>query len=88
MSTYFLATPLVKKKSPSADMAGEDQEKSKVDPSNIIGIEYGDVPDNKCQALEAYVKEQQIADLARCGRKGSIHLPTHPSTTTTTQQAV
>jgi hypothetical protein len=62
---YFLATPLGKKKSLSASIAGEDQDKSKVDSKNIIDAQYDDVPEDKRQAREAYFKEYEV----ECRRK-------------------
>jgi hypothetical protein len=56
-SIYFLATPLGKKKMSSAGMVGKYQDKSKVDPKNIIDAEYGDVPEDQHNNLEAYLRD-------------------------------
>jgi len=53
VSTYFLVTPLGKKKPSPTDMAGEKEDKSMIDPTNIIDVEYGDVPEDHRLALEA-----------------------------------
>jgi hypothetical protein len=60
MSTHFFATPLGKKQTSSSAMAGEDHDKAKVDPKNMIGTEYDDVLEDKRQALEAYIKEYEV----------------------------
>jgi hypothetical protein len=38
-------------------MAGEEHDKTKVDPKNVIGLEYDDVPEDKHQTLEAHLQE-------------------------------
>jgi hypothetical protein len=48
----------------SSAMAGEDHDKTKVDPKNIINAEYDDLPEDKLQALEAYIKQYE-ADCKR-----------------------
>ena len=55
-STYFLATPLETKKSSSVSMAGEDQDKFKVDPEDVIDARYNNVPKKQRQALEPISK--------------------------------
>ena len=43
-STYFLATPLGKKKSSSATMADDIVDASEIDPEDIVDVEYDDIP--------------------------------------------
>ena len=47
----------MKKKASSADMAGENQDKGKVDPKNIIDAKYGDVPEDQRKNLEACIRD-------------------------------
>ena len=47
-------TPLWKKKSSSANMA---EDNSKIDPRNIVDLEYDENPEDQCQALEIKLKE-------------------------------
>ena len=53
---FFLTTPLWKKKSSSVDMANEKEDKSKIDPNNVISVEYGDVPEDQHKTIEAYIQ--------------------------------
>ena len=56
-STYFLVTPLEKKKqSTSVTMTGEIGDASKVDPLNAINVTYGDLSDEQRQKFEADLK--------------------------------
>ena len=58
-STYFLTTPLGKKKqSTSVTMTGEILDASKVDPLNAINVTYGDLSDEQRQKFEADLKRQ------------------------------
>jgi len=56
---HILATPLGKKKSPSASMAGEDQDKFKVDPKNGDDVEYDDLPEEQRLAFEIQLKQRE-----------------------------
>ena len=55
-STYFLATPIGTKKSSSVSMAGEDQDKFKVDPEDVIDAPYNNIPKKQRQTLEPISK--------------------------------
>ena len=58
-STYFLATPLWKKKqSTSVTMTSELGDASKVDPANIINVTYEDLSEEQRQKFEADLKQQ------------------------------
>jgi hypothetical protein len=46
-------------------MVGEVLDKSKVVPKNVIDAEYDEVPEYRCQALEAHIQEYT----ADCKRK-------------------
>jgi hypothetical protein len=56
VSTYFLATPPSKNKSPSAAIAGEKGDPSTSNLSNVIGVKYNDIPEEDRQAFEAKLK--------------------------------
>ena len=57
-STYILATPLRKDKHPSAAMAGDKTNPSKVD-ATTIDVKYEDIPKERCKQSEAYLKKEQ-----------------------------
>ena len=74
-------------------MAGEDQDGVKIDPKNVGGVEYNDIPEEKRHALEAHLKELEAEakrKLVACYGKtqqSSIEkeqfvMPTFPSTAT------
>ena len=77
-----MATPLGTNKPSSAAMAGEKGDASKVDPKNVIGTEYGDVPKDQRNTLETYPAAQRRhqakdglmlwEDSARYGREREI----------------
>ena len=92
----FLATPLGKNKSPSAAMAGENGDASKIDPSNVISVKYkyDDIPEEDRQAFVAKLKQQQeeaMKNLLSCyGRtrnevvkKAEFSIPSFQSTSST-----
>ena len=57
-STYFLATPLGKKKqSASVTMTGEVGDASKIDLLNAINISYEDLSEEQRQKFEANLKQ-------------------------------
>ena len=56
VSIYFSDSSR-EKKSPSASMAGEDQDKFKVDPENGDDVEYDDLPEDQRQAFEIQLKQ-------------------------------
>ena len=65
-STYFLATPLGKKKqSTSVTMTGELGDTSKVDPANTINVNYKDLPKEQRLKFEAVLKRQNEEIKAR-----------------------
>jgi len=37
-------------------MANEKEDKSKIDPNNVISVEYGDVPEDQHKTIEAYIQ--------------------------------
>jgi len=51
-STYILATPLRKDKHPSAAMAGDKTNPSKVD-ATTIDVKYEDIPEERRKQFEA-----------------------------------
>ena len=66
MSTYFLATPLGKKKqSTSVTMIGEIEDASKVGPANTININYEDLPEEQRLKFEADLKQRNKEIKAR-----------------------
>ena len=76
-STYFLATPLGKKKqSTSVPMAGEKPDPSKVDLSNTISISYEDLSEEQRQKFEADLNRQneeiRAKMLACYGKTGKV----------------
>ena len=92
-STYFLATPLGKKKqSTSVIMTGEIGDVSKVDPANTINITYENLSEEQRLKFEADLKRQNKEIKARMlvcygkTRQGVIEKETFvmPSTSSTT----
>ena len=72
-STYFLVTPLRKKKqSTSVTMTGDVGDASKVYPANTININYEDLPEERRLKFEANLKQRNEEIKARmlaCYRK-------------------
>ena len=99
-STYFLVTPLRKKKqSTSVTMTGEVGDASKIDSLNAINVSYEDLSEEQRQKFEADLKQQNEELKARMlacygkTRQGVVEkekfvmpslTPPNPSTTTTT----
>jgi len=55
---HILATPLGKKKSSSAAMAGDVADASKIDPEDIIDAEYDNIPEKCRMQFEAQLKRE------------------------------
>ena len=98
-STYFLATPLGKKQSPSVPMAGEKVDPSKVYASSTISVNYEELPEERRQEFEAKLKwqnDEMKARLLSCygkARQGVVEkekfvMPTFPSTTSPTSHVI
>jgi len=90
---HILATPLGKKKSLSAAMADDIVDASKIDPEDIINVEYDDIPEEPRKQFEAQLRieqEEATRRLVACyerTRQGVIKkeefiMPTFPSTAT------
>ena len=54
-----MATPLGKKKPLSAAMADDIVDASKIDPEDIIDVEYNDIPEERRKQFEAQLKKEQ-----------------------------
>ena len=59
MRQHILATPLGKKKSLSAAMADDIVDASKIDPEDIIDVEYNDILEERHKQFEAQLKKEQ-----------------------------
>ena len=84
-----MLTPLGKKKSLSAAMAGNKEDTSMIDPKNVIDAEYDDVPEEHGKALKDQIRafeaeyKKQLASCFRKTRQGVIEkekfvMPTFP----------
>ena len=80
-------------------MASEKGDASKVDPSNVIGVKYDDIPEEDRQAFEAKLKQQEEEarkNLLSCfGRtqnevvkKAEFIIPPFQSTSSTTNVSI
>ena len=58
MRQHILATPLGKKKPLSAAMADDIVDASKLDPEDIIDVEYDDIPEERCKQFEAQFRKE------------------------------
>ena len=54
-----MAIPLGTKKSSSAAMADDMIDASKIDPEDIIDVEYNDIPEERRKQFEAQLKKEQ-----------------------------